>query len=545
MRGILLAIITLVLSNAVFSRCSSVVERAQCAVTEDNLRKHVEYLADDACYGRQPFTEGAQRAVSYLEEEMEAIGLQPISSDGFRQNVPLVMIQTETDETMDIKAPSGTITLHRGVDFVAFTQSRRETVSIKNAELVFAGYGIVAPEYGKNDYQGIDNPSSKIAVVFVNDPGLGHEGDYFSGDTMTYYGRWTYKFEEGARQGLAGVLIIHETRGAGYEWSVVEAGSGLKYALDDPDMETESCPLQGWLSNDAARYFLARCGFDMDVLMEEARKPDFKPFDLNARTSLEMHSTFSYADSPNVVGYIPGSESDCSSIICTAHWDHIGIASKPDASGDSIVNGATDNATAMAWLLETARACKAVGKAPKRNIVFLSPTCEEKGMWGSEYYASHPLFSLENAVAVINLDVIPLWGENNDVTITGYGHTDFDERVSSIAAKYGRYVMADPDSFNGMFYRSDHLPFMRRGVPALFAKGWSDNRLHGKEWSSAKISDYWANTYHKPCDQVYPEDDYSGLKQDVDLFFDLIYSLAWSDETVHWKESSEFYNLRK
>jgi len=511
------------------------LQRAHDSVSEDNLRRDVEYLASDECQGRLPFTPGADRAVQYLVREMEAMGLTPGCGESYLQQVPLVMMNLQPSEQMAISAPSGELILENQKDFTAFTSSRKEDVTVDGSELIFAGYGIVADEFGKNDYEGITDPQNKVAVVFVNDPGLGSNSDYFTGDAMTYYGRWTYKFEEGVRQGLKGVLIIHEDRGAGYGWSVVQASENVKYALDDTDVNTEGCPLQGWLSNEAARRLLAECGYDIDDLKERARRSDFKPFSLGSTVSVSIHSSFISKSSPNVVGYIPGSRHNGENIVCVAHWDHLGMIETKDGS-DGIYNGATDNATAMAWLLETARAFKSMGIQPQRDIIFLLPTCEEKGMFGSEYYVSHSVSPIEKTVAVINLDVIPLWGENNDVTITGYGHSDLDERVEKIAAKYGRYVMADPEASNGMFYRSDHLPFMRRGVPAMFAKGWSDSREHGRQWSEEKIKDYWANTYHKVYDQTDPlSDDYSGLVQDVHLFIDLIGSLAFSDDWPEWK----------
>ena len=360
---------------------------------------------------------------------------------------------------------------------------------------------------------------------------------------MTYYGRWKYKFEEGARQGLKGVLIIHEDRGAGYPFSVPVASAGSKLYLNNPDNTDYYCALEGWLSNASARELLKRNGYDMDELIAEAKKPDFKPFDLNSDVTVSMKSKFTYNSSPNVVGYIEGSKQDGENIVCIAHWDHLGYGKAID--GDTIINGTTDNATAMAWLLETARAFKALKKQPERSIVFLVPTCEETGLLGSSFYVENPIYPVEKTVAVINLDVIPLWGANNDVTITGFGHSTLDDMITRLAEKYDRYVMADPEAFNGMFYRSDHLPFMRKGVPAMFAKGWSDNREHGKEWATAKIKDYWANTYHKPTDQLYPEtDNYDGLMQEVQLFFDLAYELVTTDIYPQWKPASEFANIR-
>jgi len=523
--------------------CSTAGGKLQLAhnsVSENKLRKDVEYLSGDECQGRLPFTPGADKAVQYLASEMEAIGLTPGYDGSYLQQVPLAMMNLKPSKQMVFSTPSGELVLEDHKDFTAFTSSRKEEVTIDGSELIFAGYGIVAKEFGKNDYEGLTEAHDKVAVVFVNDPGLGSDTDYFSGDAMTYYGRWTYKFEEASRQGLKGVLIIHEDRGAGYGWDVVQASENVKYALNDPAVDTEGCPLQGWLSNSSARELLAKCGYDMDELMEKSKKPDFKPFPLNCSASVSIRSDITCKNSPNVVGYIPGSRHSGENIVCVAHWDHLGMIETEDGT-DGIYNGATDNATAMAWLLETARAFKAMGAEPKRDIVFLCPTCEEKGMFGSEYYVTHPVSPIEKTVAVINLDVIPLWGENNDVTITGYGHSDLDKRVADIAVKYGRYVMADPEASNGMFYRSDHLPFMRRGVPAMFAKGWNDSREHGRQWSEEKIRDYWANTYHKVCDQTDSlNDDYSGLAQEVHLFIDLIHSLAFSNDWPQWYETSEF-----
>lgn len=504
-----------------------------------NLRNDVEFLASDECDGRLPFSEGAERASGYIARQMEEIGLEPLSDSSFLQQVPLAMIRTKVPEAITLRTPSGPMTLERDIDFTAFTQRLDPEIDIRDAQLVFAGYGIVAPEFGKDDYRNITDPGNKIAVVIVNDPGLGSEGDYFHADAMTYYGRWTYKLEEGARQGLKGVLIIHDDRGAGYGWDVVTAADA-RYVLNDPSVQQDACPLSGWLSKSAASELLKKAGFNPDEVFERAKAPDFEPFSLNTALDIKLTSTFEFAESPNVVGYIPGESDEC--IICTAHWDHLGHASSA-TDGDCIINGATDNATGVAWLLETARLLK--GQKHRRNIVFLSPTCEEKGMHGSSFYADHPIFPADKTVAVVNMDVIPLWGENNDVTVTGYGHSDLDSLLEEAAARQGRYLMADPDAFNGMFYRSDQLPFMRKGIPAVFAKGWSDNRRHGKQWAEDMIDDYWAKVYHKTCDETHPDtDDYSGLAQDVELFADLIGRLADSGFKPQWNENSEFASAR-
>jgi len=512
-------------------------------VSTDSLRNIVTYLASDECEGRLPFTSGADRACDYIAVKMMQCGLKPVNDNGpfvrtedFKQFVPLVKIETDVTSPMMI---SGTCSceLEYLKDFTAFNQKSGDTFI--DGELVFAGYGIVSPEYGKNDYEGIENPGDKVAVVIINDPGLGTDGDWFNGNAMTYYGRWTYKFEEGSRQGLKGVLIIHDNLGAGYPWSTVTKGASMKYALDD-ETKDSGLPLQGWLSGNAARKILSSTGLDVDSLLLAARAPSFKPITLGSRVKVSLTNKMTADSSPNIVGYLPGVTDEC--VVCTAHWDHLGITSRPE-DGDSICNGATDNATALAWMLETARALKTLDHQPRRSIVFLAPTTEELGMWGTEYYVTHPLFPMEKTVAVINKDVLTLWGGCNDVTITGYGYSDMDGRLSDIAAGYGCYIMSDPEASNGMFYRSDHLPFMRRGVPAMFAKGWSDSRAHGHEWSGTRINDYWSHIYHTVHDETGPDDDYSGLRQEVDIFIDFILSIADTDWWPQWSETSEFQRI--
>ena len=519
-------------------------ENAKKAATIERLKEYTEAISHDSCLGRKPFSEGADKAVKYIAAQMDEIGLEPFAGDSYLQQVGIRSSAVRCLGPMVLKTPKGRISLDWKEDYVAFTARSESEITVDNAELVFAGYGIVAPEYGKNDYEGITDPENKVAIVIVNDPGLGSgNSEYFNGDIMTYYGRWMYKFEEAARQGLKGVLIIHEDRGAGYGWSVVRASNTARMYVDN-DGGKYHCPLNGWIRFEAADRLLSENGYNIHDLIEKAKSPDFKPFPLKSTVSVAMALTFDRQQSPNVIGYIPGSGNTDESIVYIAHWDHLGHGTPID--GDSIINGATDNATGIAWLLETARCFQALKEKPRRNIVFISPTCEESGFLGTKYYVENPLFPIEKTVAVINLDVFPLWGENNDVTITGYGHSDLDSTLAEIAAKYNRYVMPDPDAYNGMFYRSDHFPFLQKGVPAMFAKGWSDHRTHGKEWSKEQIALYWAEIYHKPTDEVHPgADDYSGLLQEVHLFFDLGYELAQSTGYPKWNPTSEFAGILK
>lgn len=533
-------IILLIFLSFLVAGCSQNIGEESDAAVMQRLKEYTETISCDEFAGRKPFTEGADKAVEYIAAQMKEVGLVPFDGDSYLQQVKLVSSDVNCSD-MKLVTGGRTTRLHWLEEFTAFNYRSDKYISLQDVEMVFAGYGIVAPEYGKNDFAGIENPQNKIAVVIVNDPGLDNpDQTIFNGDVMTYYGRWTYKFEEGARQGLKGVLIIHEDKGAGYGWSVVTAGARSKMYLDEE--RGYQCPLNGWLRNDIARTLLADNGYNLDQLKEMARRSDFTPVELKTRLSLEISNSFTRNSSPNVIGYLPGSGETDESIVYLGHWDHLGVAKPTD--GDSIINGATDNAVAVAWMLEIARKFASNGQKPRRNVVFLSPTCEEPGLFGAEYYVAHPLFPVEKVAAVINFDVFPLWGENFDVTITGYGNSDLDSTLALCAAKQGRYIMADPDASNGMFYRSDHLPFMKRGVPAMFAKGWNDNKIHGKEWSTEHIADYWANTYHKITDQVNPEeDDYSGLLQEVKLFYDFGLELANSAKWPQWRPDSEFASV--
>lgn len=540
MKMVLSIIVSLLLCSCAGSGLND-VEKAKGVASVERLREYTEAIAHDDFQGRKPFSKGADSAVAYIAREMKEVGLVPFDGESYFQQVNIASFEVRSSP-MVLRTPKGRTTLKWPEAFTAFSSRKEASIDIKDAELVFAGYGIVAPEYGKNDYEGIGNLQDKVAVVVVNDPGLGSDDkEYFNGDEMTYYGRWTYKFEEGARQGLKGVLIIHEDRGAGYGWSVVQSSSNNRFDVGD-DTGVYHCPLNGWLRNDVARELLADCGYDMDELIERAKSPDFKPFSLESTVSVSMEMDIRYQQTPNVIGYIPGSGDTDESVVYLGHWDHLGYGVPVD--GDSIINGASDNAVAVAWMLEIARCFNALDEKPRRNIVFISPTCEEPGFLGSKYYVGHPLFPVEKTAAVINLDVFPLWGENNDVTITGYGRSELDEMVERMAGKQGRYVMPDPDAYNGMFFRSDHLPFMQKGVPAMFAKGWNDNRARGREWSKVNIARYWAETYHKPTDQTDSlNDDYSGLLQEVHLFFELGYELAQSSDYPEWKQGAEFAGI--
>ena len=386
------------------------------------------------------------RDTNYLKEEFEKLGLQPGNGDSYFQDVPMVEITGSPSETMRITGPKGDFELSYWTDFVAHSEKTEDKVSLQNSELVFAGYGIVAPEYGWNDYEGIDW-AGKTAVVLVNDPGFGSgDSTLFKGDAMTYYGRWTYTYEEAGRQGAAGVLIIHETKPAAYGWNVVQGGwSGAKLGLES---NTPKADVQGWITRDAAIKLFEASNLENKKFKELARDKDFKPVFLGITASIEITNKIKRDISKNVIATIPGTERPDEYIIYSAHWDHFGVGTPID--GDSIYNGAVDNASGTACILAIAEAFQK-GRAPKRSVVFIAVTGEEQGLLGSAYYAENPIFPPNKTVANINIDALESPGPMKDLTITGYGHSEMDEYAKAAAEKQGRYVIPDPEAEKGLF----------------------------------------------------------------------------------------------
>ncbi len=510
-------------------------------VDQATIAEHIETLASDGFMGRMPFTEGEEKTVRYLKSEFEKLGLSPGNGDSYFQDVPLVEIKGTPSETMKLSGPKGGFDLNYFEDFVALTRKTDSVVSIENSELVFAGYGIVAPEYGWDDYKGMDW-KGKTAVVLVNDPGFEtKDSTLFKGNAMTYYGRWTYKYEEAARQGAAGVLIIHETAPASYGWNVVQSSwSGAQLNLESEAPVTD---IEGWLTQDAAAQVFKASPIENKNFHELALSKNFKPIPLGVTASVKITNTIKRDVSKNVVALLEGTDRKDEYLIYSAHWDHLGIGRPVD--GDSIYNGAVDNASGTACLLAIAEAFKK-GPPPKRSIVFLAVTAEEQGLLGSAYYAEHPIYPPDKTVADINMDAFESPGPMKDLTITGYGQSEMDEYAKEAAEKQGRYIIPDPEAEKGYFFRSDHFNFAKIGIPALYAAGSHEDFDHGPEYIQKKNDEYREKRYHQPSDEYDPATtELSGVRFDAQLMYEIGLKLAQESDFPKWYEGSEFKAARE
>ncbi len=534
---------TLFLFILILSSCSSRHQLAISSINNQDLAKDILVLSSDSLQGRAPFTIGETRTIAYLEKRMKEIGLEPAFNGSFKQGVPLVELTSYIPDVFRISTPSGQTLLKSGEDYTARSPILKEEISLKSSEIIFVGFGISSPEKGWNDFEGID-VKGKTILVLVNDPDF-YSGDttLFNGKAMTYQGRWRYKFEEAERQGAAACFIVHEEAAAGYPWSVAsQRNNQSDYAIDDQKMINPSCLITGWVTKDAAIKLFASCSMDYESMKQKATERGFRSVSMNAKYDITIKNRWVKSTSSNIAGIIKGSERPDEYIVYCAHWDHFGI-SKP-VNGDSIYNGASDNAAAISWMLSIAKAFKQ-GNTPKRSVLFLSPTAEESGMLGSTYFVEHAPMEMSKTVACINTDVILFLGKFKDVTVTGLGHSELDKYVAEEAQKQGRYVCADPNPENGMFFRSDQLPFLKAGVPSIFAKGYSEQVDLGKEKTRQKIDEYWRTIYHKPCDIFNPQtQSLDGLCEDAKLFFSVGYRLVNEDYFPKWYKKSEFYTKR-
>lgn len=515
------------------------------AIKVSDMKYEVKNLASDEFMGRKPFTPGEKITVNFLAGELKKLGFAPAFEGSYFQPVPMVEISSEVDGKASVKTDKGTLSLSAPDDIAVTSPRITEEVNIHESEMVFAGFGIIAPEYNRNDYEGLD-VKGKTVVVMINDPGL-YTGDttYFKGKEMTYYGRWTYKFEEAARQGAAGILIIHETSGAGYQFSIPRKSSITpRLYMQTADSNKTLCSFTGWISEESADTYFKSIGYNLNELRKTACRKDFKGFDLKSEFSLSVRNKFRFDTSTNVAGILKGTSRADEDIVYTAHWDHFGIGEKEN--GDSIYNGAVDNGTAMAWALEIGKAFSALKKKPQRSVVLLFPTAEEQGLLGSQYYTEHPAFTMDKTVACFNNDMMLPIGRMKDVMITGYGQSDLDDMIADAAAEQNRYVLRDPNSQTGMYFRSDHFPFAKKGVPSAFARGNADSRENGRQWAAETEKDYINNKYHKPADNYEPDKwDLSGIEEDAKLAFSVGYRLANSDFFPAWKQGSEFRNVKR
>ena len=513
--------------------------------TVSDIETHIDTLSSDYFLGRMPFTEGEEKTVAYLVNEFQKIGLEPGNGDSYIQEVPMVSILTQPSETMEIQSAKEKISLNGLQDYVFWTQRTDSAVSFQDAEMVFAGFGIVAPEYGWDDYKNID-VKDKIVVVLVNDPGFGTEdASFFKGNTMTYYGRWTYKYEEAIRQGALGCLIVHNTIPAGYGFNVIQnSWNSSKLYLDDRGKEGYKLAFEGWVTLPTANRLFEMAGLNERELLAKARKPDFQAIPLNLKASSSLKVEATYNTSQNVVAKLTGEQNPDEYIVYTAHWDHLGVG-KPDASGDSIYNGALDNASGTAALLALAKAFKE-SKTPNRSVIFLAVTAEEQGLWGSAYYAKNPIYPLEKTVANINMDGINPYGKMKDVSVIGAGQSEMEELLDVELEKLGRYSAPEPNPVAGYYFRSDHFNFAKVGVPALYFHTGIDHVEKGKEYGKELQDQYTAEYYHKPSDE-YDSSRWNldGAVDDVQLLYNIGQNLANSNQWPSWKPGSEFKSIRE
>lgn len=525
---------------------SAVDEDGLAAFSADSMRLHVAQLADDSLMGRKPFTAGETKTVAYLQKQFKQAGLEPGNGDSYLQEVPMVNIQTNADPSMNVTAPKGNFTLKGFDDYVIWTDKIADKVSLNNDEVVFAGYGVVAPEHNWNDYAGLD-VKGKVVLVMVNDPGFAaNDSSLFKGKTMTYYGRWTYKFEEAARQGAKGCLIVHTTEGASYPFSVVQNNwNASKLRLDDRAKPKPYTDINGWVSLPAAKRLVAAAGMDSTSFFAMADKPGFKALPLNLKLSTSMKVTTTFNKSINVVGKITGTKRPDEVIIYSSHWDHLGIG-KADETGDTIYNGALDNATGTAGLLELARAFKSLKVQPERTIIMLAVTAEEQGLWGSAYYAQNPIYPVAKTVANINIDGINPNESTRDIITVGKGQSELEDYLKEAAEKVGRVLAYETHPEAGYYYRSDHFNFAKVGIPALYTSNGVE--VIGKEagYGAKADSIYTVKHYHRPSDEYDPATwTFAGGIDDLKLLFLVGKRLAFETKMPVWKEGSEFKAIRE
>jgi Zn-dependent M28 family amino/carboxypeptidase len=508
---------------------------------------HVKVLSSDQYEGRAPGTKGEDLTVAYIADEFKKAGVKPGMPDGtYVQRIPMVGITADPRVTVTFQSGSAVQTPTFKDDVVVWTKRVAEKVSVDTSDIVFVGYGVQAPEYQWDDYKGVDL-AGKTVIVLIGDPPVPDPADpskldpkVFGGRAMTYYGRWTYKYEIGAEKKAAAVLIVHETGPAAYPFSVVQGKVTEQFDLVAPDKNMSRCAVEGWITLDQAKKLFAMAGQDFDGLKKQAVTRSFKPVPFKATASIELQSTIRTINSRNVVGKIEGSDPTLKDeyVIYTSHWDHFGIG--PEVNGDRIYHGAQDNATGIGGLIEIGRAFARLPVAPKRSILFLAVTAEEQGLLGSDYYARNPVYPLTKTLAVINMDSLNIYGKTSDLSVVGLGNSDLDTYAREAAAEQGRVLSPDPKPENGGYFRSDHFPFAKQGVPAINAGGGDQFVGRPADWGRKVKDEYTALHYHKPSDVIRPDWDLSGALQDLQIYYLMAYRLAQTDTFPGWTPGSEF-----
>jgi Zn-dependent M28 family amino/carboxypeptidase len=516
------------------------------AITANDIMQHTKVLSADEYEGRGPGTNGEELSVKYLTEQYQRLGLKPGNPDGtYVQKVPLVGFTGQP--TASFTAGDKKIDLTFPQDYVAVSRRFVPESRVENSDVVFVGYGVVAPEYGWDDYKGVD-VRGKTIVMLINDPAVPDASDaskldekMFKGKAMTYYGRWTYKYEIASEKGAAAAIIIHETGPAGYPYEVVSGSwSRENFDIQKPDRNMNRVAVESWITTDRAKELFTAGGQDFDALKKAAVSKDFKPVTLNAKANITVRNTLREINSNNVVAKVEGSDPTLKNeyIVYTAHWDHLGR--DPKLPGDQIFNGALDNASGTGALLEIADAFAKLATPPKRSILFLSVTAEEKGLLGAKYYAENPLYPLSKTLANINMDGVNQWGKTKDITMVGDDNSTLIDLLREAASSQGRAVNPDPESEKGFYYRSDHFEFAKQGVPALYTDSGIDYIGKDPNYSKQKRDEYTTKDYHKVTDEIKPDWDLAGAVDDAQLLTMIGYRVAQGDKYPEWKAGSEF-----
>jgi Zn-dependent M28 family amino/carboxypeptidase len=515
-------------------------------ITPDALLAHIKTLASDEFEGRSPGTKGEELSIKYISDQFRSIGLKPGNPDGsYFQEVPLAGIKSEPKMVLAV-AGKPPVELKYPDDFVASSARLQPEIKVDNSDLVFVGYGVVAPEYGWDDYKGVD-VRGKTLLMLINDPAVPDPKDpskldekMFKGKAMTYYGRWTYKYEIAAQKGATAAIIIHETEPAAYPWQVVRSSWAKEnFELDNPNKNMDAVSARSWITLDVAKKLFADCGQDFDALKRSAVTKDFRPVALKAKANIDIKQALRSFKSHNVIGKFEGADPALKDeyIIYTAHWDHLGR--HPELQGDQIFNGAVDNASGDAAVIALASAFPKADPAPKRSILFMCTTAEEAGLLGAKFYAEHPLYPLEKTLADINIDSMNVWGKARDIEDVSYGFSTMDDALASAAERQGRKAIPNSRPEKGAIYRADNFEFSKVGVPSLYI-GKGEHLVSRPPNGPLRSDEFDLKDYHQVTDEVHADWDLSGAVQDVDLLFEVGYQVANADKFPEWKPRVEF-----